>query len=131
MNGERQAGASQGPVRVTVGIPASDQLKTGGTLQVTLLPGGGPRPAAAAGAATTEQTVLAGISRVKPAMRGRAADLIKLLKSIEPQIMGWLHESPDNAKRFATDPVGALRASGNQAAADEVEKFVRTLVKGG
>jgi len=94
-----------GPVNVKLEVPPTDQLKTGGVLEITL------RPSEAAGTQATAgaEALLQGVARLSPALKGRAAELIAALRARESEVMNWLHQSEANAEKFAADPLGALK----------------------
>jgi len=112
-------------IKVTLDVPPSDDLKSGGSLEVTFLPT--PSAASLAG----DDDVLEGIARVGPALRNRASGLIDRLKALEPQVMGWMNADPENARLFATDPMAALRSAGvEEPLVAELEALARDLAQG-
>jgi len=112
-------------IRVTLDVPPTNGSGTGSRLEVNLLPGGAPTAPVAPQA---HPDLLEGIGRIGPALRDRAADLIGRLKALEPEMLDWMNQSPDNARQFVTDPVGALRAAGvDESLAADLEAFAADL----
>ena len=74
--------------------------------------------AAPAGRAQQPPFMAAALGRLSPELR-------KTLAGIEPQVLGWINASPENARQFTTDPLGALRKAVPKLDANTVGELSR------
>lgn len=71
-------------------------------VRIHLIPGESLKGVAAAGRSQQPPFMAAALGRLSPELR-------KTLQGMEPQVLAWINASPENARQFTTDPLGALR----------------------
>lgn len=89
---------ARGAVQQGNGAPGAPSQAS---VRIHLTPGESLKAGAPVGRAQQQPFVAAALGRLSP-------DLRKTLQGIEPQVLAWINASPDNARQFTTDPLGAL-----------------------